>query len=404
MPGSPTGSPTGWAPTVEQGRAHLSQRGWYAVGTLLTMLAIAVLIGIQELYALAGAGFVAGAISWLTMLGRRDLQVTMGLGEPLVPRGQELIAHVAACNSGVAHACLVTVTLPVKAVGGDWSVFSFRSAALVPGQIAGAQMKVPTQRRGLVALGPVSLTTGDRLGFFERTWSSRQESFVTVHPVPRRLSPTPLPASGAVWAEHRSTPDRSAPAPWSEELELLRNFRDGDDLRLVHWPTSARRGRLVVREPVPLAGSRSVLLVDCRVSAHESTLSPEESLEAVLEIAAGLIFPRTGVISPLTGRAATGPAAGHAITAPALGHTWALATTAGGPAGNDRRLALRLLALAQLHQGPAVLDLDLLAGAQIVVVSSSPAASAQLTRAVEQRSPGASVMDLSAWAPRRYKP
>ncbi|WP_448071980.1 DUF58 domain-containing protein [Georgenia yuyongxinii] len=78
-----------------------------------------------------------------------------------------------------------------------------------------------------------------------------------------------LPGAGA----------RSRPAPTGGEDDVAtRPFRDGDDLRRVHWPASAHHGRLVVRQEDRPVGLRAHLFLDARWSAHRGT-GPSSSFE-----------------------------------------------------------------------------------------------------------------------------
>jgi uncharacterized protein (DUF58 family) len=349
------------------------------------MTALAWLIGIQELYALAAAGAVAGGLSWTVLALRREkLSVQVSPGAPLVPRGQALVAQVVVRNASTKTSGLITVSLPVLAPGEqEWSVFCSRSGALAPAGIARAHMDVPTQARGLVTLGPVSVATTDTLGFFERFWSSRTESHVAVHPPchPPCLASMDMGRPGT-----RGQPTNRAGADLQDdELASLRNFRDGDDVRLVHWPTTARLGRPVVRQPERVPETRYAVVVDCRTAAHEATSnapahevtpSAPHSLESVLEVAAGIVAGRW--FPP--------------------GSAWILTTTAGRGAVGDTRGALRALALAGLHPGPPLLRQDQLEGTHVVVVSPNQFAGEQLAKAMTGRVQGVTIVNAGAAA------
>ena len=48
----------------------------------------------------------------------------------------------------------------------------------------------------------------------------------------------------------------------------MREYRDGDDLRRIHWPASARTSGLMVRQEDRPAKRRAVVILDCRASGH----------------------------------------------------------------------------------------------------------------------------------------
>ena len=67
----------------------------------------------------------------------------------------------------------------------------------------------------------------------------------------------------------------------------MREYRRGDDLRRVHWRSSAHAGELMVRREEQPWQSRATLYVDNRRSAHRGT-GPASSLEHAVGIAASV--------------------------------------------------------------------------------------------------------------------
>jgi uncharacterized protein (DUF58 family) len=69
-----------------------------------------------------------------------------------------------------------------------------------------------------------------------------------------------------------------------EDFYALRPYTIGDDLRRVHWPSTARHDELLVRQnELPWQG-RTTVLLDVRRSAHRG-----ESLEVAVSVAASVI-------------------------------------------------------------------------------------------------------------------
>lgn len=69
-----------------------------------------------------------------------------------------------------------------------------------------------------------------------------------------------------------------------DEFAGLRAYVPGDDLRLVHWPSSARSGDLVVRlqeQPEPIGVT---VVLDLRRSAHPSSGSVERAISAAASV------------------------------------------------------------------------------------------------------------------------
>ncbi|MDQ1706248.1 MAG: hypothetical protein QOF18_2614, partial [Frankiaceae bacterium] len=91
-------------------------------------------------------------------------------------------------------------------------------------------------------------------------------------------------------ADHPSALGRSG-----EDFYALRPYVVGDDLRRVHWRSTARTGELMVRREEQPWQSRAVLLLDCRGTVHHGD-GPASSLEWAISAAAsvGLHLSRAG--------------------------------------------------------------------------------------------------------------
>jgi uncharacterized protein (DUF58 family) len=98
-------------------------------------------------------------------------------------------------------------------------------------------------RRGVFTLGPLTLTSGDPLGLFTVELSDPRSVQLIVTP-PVVSLPEVQVAAGGKTGEGR-------PRPHAPERTMsvsgVRQYAQGDSLRWIHWPTSARRDELFVR-------------------------------------------------------------------------------------------------------------------------------------------------------------
>ena len=147
---------------------------------------------------------------------------------------------------------------------------------------------VASSTRGRYRIGPLSVRMADPFGLCElaRSFASSDELVVTPAVVP--LPPVPL---GGDWAGGGETASRSIAASGSDDVST-REYRHGDDLRKVHWRSTARVGELMVRREEQPFQSRATLLLDTRAMAHRgegSDSSFEWAVGAVASIGVSLL-------------------------------------------------------------------------------------------------------------------
>ena len=142
---------------------------------------------------------------------------------------------------------------------------------------------VRAETRGHYELGPMSVRVGDPFGLVEltRTFQSTTPLIVTPRTVP--LPSLPLEAGQTGSGDHRPR----AFAGGSAEDVTVRDYRRGDDLRRVHWRSSARIGELMVRREEQPWQSRATVLLDNRAAAHRGQ-GAASSLESAVIAAASV--------------------------------------------------------------------------------------------------------------------
>ncbi|MEE9392551.1 MAG: DUF58 domain-containing protein [Planctomycetota bacterium] len=112
--------------------------------------------------------------------------------------------------------------------------------------------------RGRYRYGPSVLRISDPFGWFEI--QARLETFTTIIIYPSLVN-FGLDQQRAGSARHAVSEILRAGPGESSDFWSLRDYRPGDSPRRIHWPTSARRGDLVVREMArPSSGDLTIFL------------------------------------------------------------------------------------------------------------------------------------------------
>ena len=154
-------------------------------------------------------------------------------------------------------------------------------------QASSVAYSVRADVRGRYEIGPLVIRLTDPFGLCELTRAFPSIDHLTVTP-----QIVPLPAV-RLSGEYIGTGDSRARsvAVHGEDDAATREYRHGDDLRRVHWRSTARVGELMVRREEQPWESRATLILDIRKGAHRGegpTASFEWAVSAVASIATHL--------------------------------------------------------------------------------------------------------------------
>lgn len=208
-----------------------------------------------------GATLSAGFLVALCFaIGRSTYAVSIDLNPRRVVAGSRAMGRMTVTNVGKRPMLPTRMEL---AVGSGMAEFVV--PRLAPGAENEELFAVPTQRRALILAGPAQSVRGDQLGLIRRVmrWTDQIELFV--HPETTRLIAT---ARGLV----RDLEGQTTKVITNSDLAFhaLRTYEPGDDIRNVHWRTSARTGQLMVRQYQETRRSQLLLLQSAETAHYAS--------------------------------------------------------------------------------------------------------------------------------------
>lgn len=137
--------------------------------------------------------------------------------------------------------------------------------------------------RGRYSVGPLTIRISDPFGMCELSRSFTARDTLVVTPVIQRLPAVPL---GGEWAGSGDSRSRAVAAAGEDDV-ATREYRHGDDLRRVHWRSTARYGELMVRREEQPWESHCTLLLDTRADGHRGE-GPASSFEWAVSAAASI--------------------------------------------------------------------------------------------------------------------
>jgi len=157
-----------------------------------------------------------------------------------------------------------------------------------PGDIREMDYQIRSRVRGRHRLGPLTLRARDPFGLATIAVSLQSTTDVLVLPRIEILGSGRPRGDGAIGAEG-AIPHMVA--LHGEDDAAIRTYRDGDDLRRIHWPATAHRAELMVRQEDRPARRRAVIVMDSRAGGHQRSgtlASFEWAVTAAASIAAHL--------------------------------------------------------------------------------------------------------------------
>ncbi len=256
--------------------AAVTPLGWAVLAGAVLALTVGGHEGWVEILALGVTLMLVLALALVWTFGRMSYAARIDLDAPRVTAGEEAHGRVLVRNMAAR------TLLPARV---ELAVGRGRRAFELPGLGRGEEheilFSVPTRRRAVVGIGPVRSIKGDPIGLFrrERRWAERTILHVNPRTVPLSASMTGFLRDIEGVTSHNLTSSDVA-------FHALREYVNGDDLRTIHWRTTARMGRLMVRQFEETRRSHLLVLLSLRPDDYRD---PDE-FELAVSTAGSLVL------------------------------------------------------------------------------------------------------------------
>jgi len=255
-----------WQVTTPAGRA--------AVIVMVAAWVLGVRLGWQELFLVAACCLIALLIAVGFIAARPSLSIAIELDPGRVSVGTPAAGRLVATNRSRARLRALNVEVPV---GLNRATFPIPS--LAGGASHDELFVVPTDRRAVIPIGPPTAVRTDPLGLLRRDAVEQTTVELFVHPKILRLDS--LSPGLQRDLEGQASRDLS-----NSDLAFhaLRDYVAGDDRRHVHWRSSAKAGRLLVRQFHDTRRSQLTVVVDGAVASYRT----DEEFELAMSVAGSI--------------------------------------------------------------------------------------------------------------------
>ncbi|WP_406832737.1 DUF58 domain-containing protein [Pedococcus sp. KACC 23699] len=263
-----------WAPAAGFLR-WISPLGWAVLALGVAGWVVGWWTGWTEWLMIGSAALVLVLCCVLLAVGRTRVTITTDLEPVRVSVGEPATGRITVTNDSPRGMLPLLVELPVGV-----SAARFTLPPLGSGKAHEELFVVPTHRRGVIPVGPARTVQGDPLGLVRRTERWTDVTDLYVHP--RTVSLESLGAGLLRDLEGETTQDLSMS---DLAFHALREYQPGDDRRYIHWRSSAKAGRLLVRQFLDTRRSHLCLVVDADPEQFEGG---EDEAETAISAAASV--------------------------------------------------------------------------------------------------------------------
>ena len=282
MEGMRTDTPTMVSPKRAQAvRSHplktlvgaVTPTGWAVITLVIVGLVLAVAFQWVEALACALAGVVALVLAAMRVAWRPPHVVSIRVPNERIVAGQTAVGEISVRNERARSARSGIIELPIGTGTGEFVV-----PPLGAHETWDEMFLISSRHRGLINVGPARAVRSDALGLLRRVRMWDEPVLLHVHP---RTVRVPFDATGfQLDVEGVATGKLSSS---DVSFHALRDYEPGDDRRAVHWQSTARLGKLIVRQYEETHRSHHVIVLDTSRDAWD-----HDTFETAVSVAGSL--------------------------------------------------------------------------------------------------------------------
>lgn len=254
--------------------ASISTLGFVVICAAVALWILGASFGWQEAKVASLFAVLLLLIAIAFIVGKSMYAVTLDLARTRVAVGDNAIGSIAVTNTSPRTVLPAALELPV-----GQATALFHLPRMKPEQVHEDLFTIPTTRRAVITVGPVRSVRADPLQLLRRQVLWTEPTDLYVHP---RTTSIDGPAAGFLKdLEGLTTKDLTSS---DIAFHALRDYVPGDDRRHIHWKTTARTGKLMVRQFEETRRSHMAVALSVNTDEYEH----DDDFELAISAAASL--------------------------------------------------------------------------------------------------------------------
>jgi uncharacterized protein (DUF58 family) len=248
--------------------------GWVMLAVVPLAFGFGYGLGWIELVAVGWAGLVLIVVAAVYLVGRSAFEIALTVPHDRVVVGERATGIIAVANPTRRRLLGAKVEIPVGP-----GLAELALPSLIRGTTFQHEFVVPTVRRGVLPIGPVRTVRADPVGLVRRelVWTGSAELFI--HP---RTIGIPSTSTGFI-RDLEGNPTRDLSSS-DVSFHAIREYTPGDERRNIHWKSTAKTGRYMVRQFEETRRSHLVIAL----SLSTADYATQDEFEMAVSVAGSL--------------------------------------------------------------------------------------------------------------------
>ena len=254
-------------------RSTVTPAGWLVLAAVI-LLPIGIIVGWVELIGAGSVALVLLVIAVPFLFGGHSYEVDLSLTAERVVAGGQVSGGVIVTNVSKRIALPGRIDIPTGSGLADIHVPLLRA-----GHTHEDLLTIAAPHRGVITVGPVTSVRTDPLGIIKREveWVDLHDIFV--HPVT-----TSIPSVNAGFIKDLEGNPSSIIVDYDISFHAIREYAYGDAQRHIHWKSTAKTGKLMVRQFEETRRSRLAIVLNLDIDEYAS----DDEFEMAVSVAGSL--------------------------------------------------------------------------------------------------------------------